>query len=228
MPSPPLPDVSCVRVNMTWNEGGVGEGGQRFYLSYSGSAPSGTDCTTLASDIADAANTSLVPLTCSNVALNEVDVLDITTRSGSSGQWQGSYEGTRSGTELPVQVAVVVEFNIARRYRGGKPRMFLYAGAQSDLQTDAQWHASYTDGVSIDVGDFFAAIGALSVGSMGTLKHVNLSYYDGWNTSTPPWRGPGYKYPPKYRATALHDDVEGYAAKGRLGSQKRRRSSTTP
>ena len=78
------------------------------------------------------------------------------------------------------------------------------------------------------IAAFFTAIEALSVGSMGTLAHVLLSYYSGYSTTTPPWRGPGFKYPPKYRSAAQLMTVECYSTKAVIGSQRRRRTSTTP
>lgn len=228
MPTPPLPDVPCVRFRLIYNVGGPAEAGSRAYLSYSGSAPSPANCVTLATDIASAWNTSIAPLVNSEQYLQEVDVIDIASISGASGQWTGSYEGTNAGTALPENCAVNVEFNIARRYRGGKPRMFFPPPPAADLGDRSHWSGAFVTAFNTATTNFFNAIEALSIGSMGTLQHVNLSYFHGHNTSTPPWRGPGYKYPPLYRPTALHDVIEGYATKSVVGSQRRRRTATTP
>ncbi len=228
MPTPPLPESPCVRVRLTYDIGSEGEGGNRFYLSYSGSAPSGANCITLADDISAAWATNIAPLCSSANALSEVDVLDIASDSGLSGQSTTTHDGSRSGSGLPVQVTTNVEFNIARRYRGGKPRMYLPAGVAGDELDGGHWQTEFITAVNDGVAAFFAEIEALSVGSMGSLAHVNLSYYDGYATTTPPWRGPGYKYPSKYRAAALLDTISGYSTKAVMGSQKRRRTSTTP
>lgn len=225
----PLPDTPCVRVRLVYNDGNGQLAGNRFYLSYSGSAPTAGNCSTLASDIETAWAADIAGLCAAgNYDLTEIDVLDIATDTGLSGQWTGSTASTRSGTALPIQVSTNVEFDIAPRYRGGKPRMYLPGGVEADLQTQATWNSAFIGDVNTGVGDFFAAIHALSIGAMGTLQHVNLSYYKGYNTSSPPWRGPGFKYPPLYRSAALHDNVSGYACKAMLGSQRRRRSATTP
>lgn len=222
----PLPDVPCLRIRTIFNAGEAGEGGNRFYFRYSGSAPTGANCTTIASDVASAWNTHMGPLFTNGWALKEVDVLDIATRTGLSGQWTGSDGGSRTGTNLPFQVATGVEFNIARRYRGGKPRIYIPPGNDSDLLTEVSWQASYLSDVNTGVAAFVAAIEALSVGSVGTLTHVNLSYYSGFTNIT---NSSGRERAvPTYRETALHDDITGYAAKTILSSQKRRRTSTTP
>lgn len=225
----PLPDIPCVRVRVIWNEGAVGEGGVRFYLSYSGSAPTGANCTTLAGDIAAQVETNLCPQFTGNYTVNEVDVLDIGTDSGLSGQWTGSHPGTftsASGQNMPDSVAMNVEFGIGRRYRGGKPRMFLPPADTSALSDASTWAGSHVSGVSSAVAAFFAALEALSIGAMGTLQHVNLSYYKGFTNIT---NSSGRERAvPTYRATALHDNVTGYFAKATVGSQRRRRTSTTP
>lgn len=211
---------------MIWNEGVPGEGGIRFYLSYSGSAPSGANCTTLATDIATAAEGHLVQIINTSYTLEEVDVLDIATDSGLSGQWTGSYAGARSGTAVPAQCTTNIEFGIARRYRGGKPRCFLPGPVEADFETLSTWTSGFVGDVSTYFDAFMADVVGSSVGSMGTLTHVNLSYYKGFtNNMNPSGRERAI---PTYRATALHDNVTSYIPKVVTGSQKRRRTSTTP
>jgi hypothetical protein len=222
----PLPDVPCVRVRLIYQDTDGNEMGSRFYLSYTGSAPSGANCTTLAGDIETAWAAHLISLVGSNIALTEIDVLDIATDSGLSGQWTGSTSGTGGGATAPIQCANDVEFNISRRYRGGKPRMYLPPGATSSMLNAHQWTTGFTSSTTTDVTAFFAAIEALTVGTMGTLQHVNLSYYKGFTNIT---NSSGRERAvPKYRDTALHDVVTGYSGKQLIGSQRRRRTSTTP
>jgi hypothetical protein len=213
-------------VRCIWNEGDPGEGGVRFYLSYAGSAPTGANCATIASDIAAAWGSDFNALTPDDITLNEVDVLDIATDSGLSGQWNGTQQGTRGATGLPYQVAMNVEYNIARRYRGGKPRSYFPFGVIGDLATDASWAGSFVTSVNSGVAAFFTAVQAISVGAVGALAHVNLSYYKGFtNVANSSGRE---RAVPTYRTTALLDSISGYSAKTVLGSQKRRRTSTTP
>jgi hypothetical protein len=222
----PLPDTPCVRVRMIFNEGTTGEGGNRLYLSYSGSAPSGANCTTLAGDIAGAWGTHLAPLVNDANTLDEVDVLDIATDSGLSGQWTGSTVGTRTGSPVAASIVSNIEFGIARRYRGGKPRMYLPGGTVGDFNGLAAWDSSFVSALNSGVAAFFAEVVGFSVGSMGTLAHVNLSYYKGFTNIT---NSSGRERAvPTYRSSALHDPVTGYFAKTIIGSQKRRRTSTTP
>lgn len=224
MAAVPLPDVPCVRVKLDYSNSAL-EAGSRFYLSYSGAAPTGANCTTLAGDIAAEWAGEFGPIVNPNFALVEVDVLDIATNSGLSGQWNGTHTGAATGTPCPSQCCFNIEFNIARRYRGGKPRMYLPPGTNSGQITDSLWSTGTVGTVNTATAAFFAYLEGLSIGSMGTLNHVNLSYYKGFTNYTSP--SGREKSRPTYRATAQHDNVVGYSTKQLIGSQKRRRSATS-
>lgn len=226
MTTPPLPASPCVRVALKYTQSDGFLAGSRFFLSYTGTAPSGTDCTTLAGDIAAAWQTNFPSAIPTTWALTEVDVLDIASNSGLSGQWTGSHAGTRSGTPLPSQCASGVEFGLSRRYRGGKPRMYVPPGTTADQADAAHYSGAYVALFTAAVSQTMTAIEALTVGSLGTLQHVNLSYYSGFTNVTN--TSGRTRAVPKYRATAVVDKVTGYFGKAEISSQKRRRLATTP
>ena len=226
MTAPPLPDTPTVRVRLIGIDGVGNFFGSRIYLSYAGSAPTGANCTTLAGDIEAAWATHLAPLLNENCALTEVDVLDIATDSGLSGQWTGSAAGSRAGSELPIQCALGIEYGIGRRYRGGKPRGYWPFGVAADQSDPSHWSSTFITAANSAFEAFMAEVVALSVGAMGTLTHVNLSYYKGFTNIT---NSSGRERAvPTYRASAIHDDIVGYSAKSVISSQRRRRTSTTP
>lgn len=226
MTAPPLPASPCLRVNLNYQDTTTLKSGNRFYLSYAGSAPSAADCLTLATDIAGAWVTDIEPLINTNYELIEVDVLDIATDSGLSGKFATASTGSRAGTPVPNQCAINVEYDIARRYRGGKPRLYLPGGTMSDLNNASTWEGTFVTAVNAGVTAFFAAIDGFSVGATGELAHVNLSYYKGFTNIT---NSSGRERAvPTYRASALVDPVTGYATKVVIGSQKRRRTSINP
>ena len=223
-PVPP-PASPCVRVRLDYTQTDGFDAGSRFYLSYTGSAPTGANCTTLATDIAAAWASHIAPLINENFVLSEVDVLDITTDAGLSGQWTGSNAGGKTGSMCPAQCAINVEFDISRRYRGGKPRMFLPPGDTSDQLDAGHWNSTLVTAVNTGFAAFMSELEALSVGAMGVLAHVNLSYYQGFKNIT---NSSGRERAvPQYRDAALVDTISGYACKGVIGSQRRRRIATT-
>lgn len=225
MTAPPLPASPCLRVKLDYLNGDGSEAGSRFYLSYAGAAPTAGNCITLATDIAAAWNTNIAPQISNFWSLQEVDVLDLASLSGSSGIVAVSHQGSNGSNLVPASVAVNVEFDIARRYRGGKPRMFLPPGDASQLANGGRWSNDYVTAVNAALTAFMAEIQALSVGAVGALAHVNLSYYSGFKNVT---NSSGRERAvPLYRDTALLDSVSSYACKAVVGSQRRRRTATT-
>lgn len=225
MTAPPLPESPCLRVRLDYLQSDTYLAGSRFYLSYAGAAPTAGNCTTLAGDVGTAWTSHLAQAVHPDYTLQEVDVLDIASVTGASGQANPASTGTSSGTSLAAQVAQNVEYDIARRYRGGKPRMFLPPSNTGNLLDDSHWQGAWLTDLNTYIAAFFAEIEALSIGAMGALTHVNLSYYSGFTNIT---NSSGRtRAVPKYRDSALVDTINGYSAKGVLGSQKRRRTAST-
>jgi hypothetical protein len=226
MTTPPLPETACVRVRLGYTTTSGTEMGSRFYLSYSGSAPTSANCDTLGTDIGTAWASNISPVVYVNIGLAEVDVLDIASNSGNFGTVAVSHAGSMTGGTLTSNAATNVEFDIARRYRGGKPRMFLPPPDDTSLTSQDKFTAGFIAAVNTAVEGFFSDIEALTVGSMGTLAHVNVSYYSGFTNVT---NSSGRtRAAPKYRTpTAKVDTITGYACKAVVGSQRRRRTATT-
>lgn len=225
MTAVPLPASPCVRVRLDYTQTDDFDAGSRFFLSYAGSNPTGANCIALATGIATAWNTNLASSVSSLFELTEVDVLDIATETGFSGQWTGTHAGTQGSPYMPAQCAGNIEFGISRRYRGGKPRMFMPApgaGAQLDA---GHFNPDYISSLNAGFAAFMAEITALDIGSMGALAHVNLSYYKGFTNIT---NSSGRERAvPTYRDAALLDLIVGYSTKAVIGSQRRRRAATT-
>lgn len=200
--------------------------GSRFYLSYAGSAPTASNCSTIGTDIANAWNTDIAPVVYQLVTLTEVDVLDIASNSGAFGTVSVSHPGQMSAGTLVANAATNVEFDLARRYRGGKPRMFLPPPDDTALASLDKYTSGFVSSVNAAVSAFFTAVEAISVGAVGALQHVNVSYYQGFTNVT---NSSGRtRAAPKYRTpTAKVDQVTGYACKAVVGSQRRRRTATT-
>lgn len=214
-----------MRVRLKYTQSDDFDAGSRFYLSYAGAAPTAGNCATIASDVAAAWATNCAGFQDDSWALTEVDVLDIASLTGLSGQWSGSNAGDATGTGLPSQCATNVEFDIARRYRGGKPRMYFPPGVEAALVDNGHYANSHVTAINTSVAAFFTEIEAIDVGAVGALAHVNLSYYKGFTNIV---NSSGRERAvPTYRATALVDPVLGYSCKALIGSQRRRRAATT-
>jgi hypothetical protein len=223
--------VNACRISLRYRNNDGFLAGNRFFLAYAGSPPSGANCNTLATDVANHWNSDIAPAITSDWTLYEVDVVDLSSDVAASGTAAVSHPGTVSGATLPSNVAANVEYDIARRYRGGKPRIYLPGGSPSNLANDSTWSTGWLSTLHTVMTDFKADCEGDSIGSMGALTYVNISFVQGYDTNQPPtgkWRGPGHKYPPLYRSTPLVDHVTDFSPKAVIGSQRRRRTSTTP
>lgn len=221
----PLPASPCVRVALDYTKTDGTLAGSRFYLSYTGSAPTAANCATLATDVATEWNTTFGTMVNPEFALTEVDVLDIATEVGASGNWQGSHAGQNAGSTPPGFVAVNIQFVIARRYRGGKPRMYLPPGIDTNMSGPDMWSPTFAGDAVTQAQNFFGYLHGLSIGAMGVLQHVNVSYYKGFKNFT---NSSGREYAaPTYRDTATVDPVTGYIGRQLVSSQRRRRSAST-
>jgi|SRR5271165_612507 len=226
MPSPPPPDVQTVRVRLDYDHDSGLKGGNRFYLSFTGTRPDGSTADTLATTIQTAWSAQFQPLFNPVWQLVEVDVLDITDDMGASGFWTGSDAGTNTGTPLPADACMNVEYDIARRYRGGKPRIYFPGATDGNQLNDTTWQSSFIADYAAAVPAFFSAIHSGAPGSMGDVNHISLSFYKGFTNETP--TGKRYYATPTYRTpNAISDPITGYAPKAEISSQRRRRTSTT-
>ena len=225
MSIPPDPPSPTLKVRLDYDLSPA-EGGNRLFFQYSGTTPVGGVLNNIASLIATAWNTNIAPLCSAAVTLVKVDVEDITSHSGAFGAFSTSHVGTRSGNSVLNQSAMDIEYNIARRYRGGKPRIYLPAGVTSDFQDDANWLDAFVTTAGTDFAAFIAAVSAIS--NTGTVlgSHVNLSFYQGFTNVTN--TSGRTRAAPKYRTgTAVADIITGYAPKKLIGSQRRRRAAST-
>ena len=157
-----------------------------------------------------------------STSLEEVFIQDLSSASGGEGASGTGSVGTRGSGELPVGVCVLVNYAIQRRYRGGKPRSYFPFGIQSDLLDGSSWSGAAIAAFHAGVQGFITGMIGQVAGSTTISDLVNVSYYDGVITTTPPWRGPGFKYPRALRAVPVVDTITSSAVAAKPGSQRRR------
>jgi hypothetical protein len=150
-----------------------------------------------------------------------VQITDLSSPSAGVGEWAGSHAGTRSGSILPVGVCVVLNKEIARRYRGGKPRQYLPYGTDSDLSGASRFTSAFTSDLVTAWDGFQGTLSGTAVGPATITNEVNVSYYDGFTVVTNPSTGRA-RNKPTLRATPLVDSVLEYSASEVPGSQRRR------
>jgi hypothetical protein len=176
--------------------------------------------TALASSVASNWATNLGPLATVSVALTQVECIDLQNPSTIAGFWAGNHTGTRSPPDLTAETCVLINNHIARRYRGGKPRVYLPYGAANDLVSPQNWIGGFISGMQSAWNAFLAGITSFP-GPPALSGQVAVSYFHGstWhqNSVTGAWKRVATQ-----RATPLVDAVTSSTVNIKPGSQRRR------
>jgi hypothetical protein len=217
-----LPDASgVVRVTLQLGMGGQPNNITRFFIHYTGTAPSTSDLNTFATAIRTAFGTNLKSLMTTAYQLTSVTALDLSTTSSPVGSDSTAVSGTRAGANIPASAAVVTSYKIARRYRGGHPRGYWPFGVTTDLGTEQQWGSSFTGSVKTGIDAFYTAVLAAGWSGAGTITHVNVSYFHGSHVVIDPVTGRATNVPDQ-RGTPVVDNVTSVLVPLNIGTQRRR------
>jgi uncharacterized MAPEG superfamily protein len=218
---PALPSVSDVlKVQLLWTDGADSDVYNVMYFRYSGGAPSGADAATLAQAIWNAGG-FFDTVMSTDTSLTGVIVTDLSSPSSAQGEYTGNLVGTRTGGHLSGGTAVVVGYQIARRYRGGKPRNYFPFLTSADLQTRQLWATAAIGNVRDQFSSFIGAVLGATGGSTTITAHVNVSYYQGSRVVTSPTTGRARNVP-ILRAAPQVDTINSFLVRPIPGSQRRR------
>jgi hypothetical protein len=220
----PLPPVaSTLRARLQWSDSADIDCFNNLYFRYSGTDMSEANAVALAADVfADFA--ALDALWIADTQLTGVVVTDLDVESGAQGEHDGSVAGTNTGNPLTGASAVVIGGQIARRYRGGKPRNYFPWGSASDLVTRQSWTGAYLSLVATNFASCIATIIGTTEGPITITNHVNVSYYSGSTGHVTPDGNRGYTTPIR-RAVPVTDIINGSTVRTAPGSQRRRNRS---
>lgn len=193
---PPLPNVANVlKAQFQWTYGSDANVMTHIFFNYTTAAPSTSQLATYAAALRAAAVTNFVPLSHSSVALRTVTCIDLSTNATAPGTASGTSTGTRTGSALFASTAVLINMTIARRYRGGHPRIYLPFGVTSDIQDAQHWTTAFQNLVQTNFNAFVGSV--LNVGSTPPVCNyvANLSYYQGGQLRGGPLVDPVSAYP---------------------------------
>jgi hypothetical protein len=198
----------------------------RFYLAYSGAAPSGSQLNALGNAIAVGPYTAdIQSLHAAPVVLEHIEIVDLASSSGAVGIYSPTTGGLRAGTEVPENTCVSSLYQVARKYRGGKPKNFWPFGVTSDIVNARDWSPTAQTSFQTGLQNFFAALNGMSTGPGSVTNHVNVSYYSGF-TNVAYGTPTKYRRTPTPRATPVVDTVTAIVVQPTLGSQRRRLTSS--
>lgn len=211
-----------MRVRTLWELGADLHVSSTMHFLWSGTAPDNAACAALATSAYASGVTNLVPLLGTESSLHGVDFTDLSTPSSGTGQHIANTTGTRSGSDTPAGACALMNIQIPRRYRGGKPRVYWPIGTASDLDTPTGWLSgsvtAFLSGTAQYIDDIIALTQSGTI--MGSL--VNISQYSGFTAVTNPITGRTEDVPTP-RTSAIPPDVfTGITINPRVGSQRRR------
>lgn len=193
----------------------------RIFIKYTGTAPTAAQLVTFADAVSTAWNTNLASLETSQDVFGPVFVEDLSSSTGAVGTGTTTHAGTRAGVSLPDGVCVNIQFQIARRYRGGKPKIFQHFGMGADLANNGTWGSVFIGAVSTGWTAFQAAVLAAVWTGGGTLSQVNVSYFSGFTVVTNPITHRARNVP-TLRGAPVIDTITGFAVEVGVASQRRR------
>jgi hypothetical protein len=110
------------------------------------------------------------------VSLTQVEVDDLGTPGNIPGSAPGPGTGGRTG-DLPfADTAVLLNFKVARRYRGGKPRAYMPFLTPGDLFDNNHWNSTIVASLQTQWRSFITACQSLGASTIGPAFHCSVSY----------------------------------------------------
>ena len=123
------------------------------------------------------------------------------------GVYTGSGAGNLTGQHLvTLETSVLVNYHIGRRYRGGKPRVYLPLGGGNSLSDGGHWQDVFVSQVQSQFTSFVNGVTSGAAGTIATDGLYNVSYYSG----------------KELRPTPVIDQVLSWSVNKIPGSQRRR------
>lgn len=194
---------------------------RQFWL-YSGTAPTGATCVSLAQALQNAWIAHMTPQSGTNGGSNGVTVQDISSSTGADGQYGVFTAGTGRSGSVPRSCAALVNYAIARRYRGGKPRSYFPIAAGGDINTTGDFLPGSVSAWDTAYAAFTTAAEAISVSGTSIVGQRNVSYFSGY-TLGPAQPGGYRKKVPTLRAGGPQvDPITSASFSTKPGSQRRR------
>jgi len=206
---PALPNIpNVIKAQVHYQVGSDTTAMTVHHFRYSGTPPDSSSCLLLAQEILSKA----VPLAAhmdTSSGLTAVTVTDLSTNLGGQNTFTGTTMGTASGGTLSAGTAFLCNLQIARRYRGGKPRNYFPFGTTLNLSGRTQWIGAFHDSVQTDLVAFFNSCVGLSGGGTSLIAHCSVGYHD--------------KNAPGGILSSPHvDTITGYKCSMHVASQRRR------
>lgn len=217
---PALPVVAkVVRVDFHMEETDSPNMQNRWFFNYSGTL-SPTDAITWVANLRAAYGAHMGLHMSNQVTVFKTQLTDLSSASAAQ-VVDDTTAAFGAGTTADIAgLSAVIQFKIARRYRGGHPRIYLPGVRTGDVINLNELAPALVSNLITDLGAFITAVTTGQPAAIGTIQQVNVSYFLGFENITLP--SGRVKSVPKLRATPVTDVVTGYGINPVIGMQRRR------
>lgn len=193
----------------------------RVHYEYTGTAPTSGELSSFATTVLTAWGAAFAPSMTDDKTFVGLTAVDLSSSTSAAAEVTDSIAGSLTGNILPADTCFVLSASVARRYRGGHPRVYLPLGATASLLTGRTWQAAFITAVQTANDGLVIAIEGAGWTGAGTLSPVNVSYYAGYHLVTYP-SGRSRDVPTLRVGGPVVDAITGYVGRSQLGSQRRR------
>lgn len=193
-PLPPVPGV--VRLDIKYTNSTDLDILTRLHFKFNGGPMTNAQATAWATSVVSSA-AALDAILHTSVQIVLATVTDLTNTSAGVGSYPAAISGGLSGGPLPAATAFLVNYQISRRYRGGRPRSYLPAGDDTSLNDPRSWTSTFIALVTSKWNTFIADIEAAPPTGITSMELCNVTYYG----------------PPNYTKGVLPERVKTYSTK---------------
>jgi hypothetical protein len=217
---PPVPGV--IRCQVDFLVGSDAAAMTRFHVTYLGGPPSAADMAAFASDLSVSCASDLPGIMHPDTSYESVTLVDLSSSTGSVGFVAAPTVGVRTGGPLPAGAAVLANYSIARRYRGGKPRGYWPLGTDTDLLTRQTWQSASISDFTGGIGNIVNGLDGLSNGSTTIIVPASVSFYSGFTSVLNIITGRTRDVPKLRTGGPVTDIIFGLSVNSHVSSQRRR------
>jgi hypothetical protein len=218
-PLPSVPNVLVIQLKLTVGRANVLS---RVHVRYASAAPSREDLNRYATTIDAGIGWHLLPLCSTEVRTNEVMVTDLTSMSAARGIASSDQAGTREGLPNGAAVAALINFRVARRYRGGKPRIYAPFFVSSDIRPGLTWSEDALSAGTAGWSSFISVVLNDAPPTLRVVEQVNVSLYEGFEVVMDERTGRSRNVSQLRAGGAAVDKITGFSINPKLGSQRGR------
>lgn len=215
---PPVPNV--LKLEILYSMSTDLSTSNRLFFRYGGTPPTNQSLFDWINNNNGLWQTHIMPSTHPDTAVVGWRAQDLTSPTSAAAEVVVQTAGSAGGVALPAGVAMLVNYTVQRRYRGGKPRTYVQTGTSLDVGDEQHWSATFRTNFETQWNQFIAAMMATPPAGTTLTSHVSVSYYQGFTTTTgSTGRVRNVSTP---RATPVIDVITTSKCDARFASQRRR------